>query len=88
MSNEISQFQVETQAVVRPNPSLQLQRIALFNPNGTVFTGAPAAGVHVAPVTTANATDLTTAEALANANKTTLNALIASLQTAGFLAAT
>lgn len=40
----------------------------------------------VAAVATANATDLATAQALANANKTTLNALIASLKAAGFVA--
>ncbi len=42
---------------------------------------------HVAPVATANATDLATAEALANANKVAINALIASLIAAGLMAA-
>lgn len=62
-----------------------VMQLALFNADGTPFAGG-AAGVHVAPVTTVNATDLASAEALANANKTTINALITSLQNAHLLA--
>lgn len=43
-------------------------------------------GAAVAANATANATDLASAEALANSLKTTVNAAIAALQTAGFLA--
>lgn len=42
-------------------------------------------GVPVADIATANATDLATAQALANATKTTVNALLASLRAAGLL---
>lgn len=42
---------------------------------------------HIAPIATADATDLASAEALANATKAKLNTLIAELQTAGILAA-
>lgn len=40
----------------------------------------------IADVSTANATDLASAEALANANKAKINALLAALRTAGILA--
>lgn len=40
----------------------------------------------VAAITTANATDLTTAEALANQTKTTVNAILAALKAAGIMA--
>lgn len=42
---------------------------------------------HVAPVATANATDLASAEALANANKVAINAIIASLIASGAMSA-
>lgn len=51
-------------------------------PSYTVTTGAPA---DVADVATANATDLASAEALANQLKTTLNALLDGLRTAGII---
>lgn len=60
-------------------------QLALFNADGTPFAGGEP-GTHVAQVTTANATDLASAEALANANKTAINALIVSLQNAKILA--
>jgi len=40
---------------------------------------------HVANVTTANATDLPTAQALANANKAKINEILAALQAAGLM---
>lgn len=40
----------------------------------------------VAAVSTANATDLASAEALANANKTAINAILSSLKAAGIMA--
>jgi len=40
---------------------------------------------HVANVTTADATDLASAEALANANKAAINAILAALQAAGLM---
>ena len=48
--------------------------------------GANPVAAHVANVTTANATDLASAEALANANKVAINAILASLQAAGLMA--
>lgn len=48
-----------------------------------LHVAAPAA--HVANVTTANATDLATAEALANANKAKINQILAALQAAGLM---
>lgn len=44
---------------------------------------APAS--HVASIATANATDLATAEALANATKVTVNQILAALQAAGLM---
>lgn len=40
---------------------------------------------HVANVATADATDLASAEALANANKVAINAILAALQAAGLM---
>lgn len=40
---------------------------------------------NVPAITTANATDLASAEALANANKAAVNAIIAALQAAGLM---
>lgn len=56
--------------------------------NGWIFTVRevakllpdPAAIAALAPVTVANATDATTAAALANANKVAINAIIAALK--------
>jgi hypothetical protein len=45
-------------------------------------TAQAAAIAALATVTTANATDLPTAQALANANKVAINAIIAALKTA------
>lgn len=44
-------------------------------------------GTHIAQIATANATDLASAEALANALKVSVNTLLTELQTAGILAA-
>lgn len=43
-------------------------------------------GTHIAQIATANATDLASAEALANALKASYNTLLTELQTAGVLA--
>lgn len=43
------------------------------------------AAAHVANVTAVDATDLASAEALANANKVTINAILAALQAAGLM---
>lgn len=52
--------------------------VGFFGPvHGSVTNTAIAA---LTPVSTANATDLPTAQALANANKTAINAIIAALQ--------
>lgn len=48
-------------------------------------SGSGGVAANVAAVTTANATDLATAEALANQLKTTVNAIIAALQAAGLM---
>ena len=48
---------------------------------------APTPAAHVAPVAAPNATDLASAETLANANKTAINAIIASLIASGAMAA-
>lgn len=63
-------------------------QLAFFNPDGTPFDFSGAGfdkAVAVATITTPNATDLATAEALANQNKTTINDLLAKLRTAGIL---
>lgn len=51
----------------------------LGGPVGPPVAATPAIGA-LTPVTTANATDLATAIALANANKAKLNAIIAALK--------
>lgn len=48
--------------------------------NGLASDASKAAITALAPVTTANATDLPTAQALANANKVAINAIIAALK--------
>lgn len=48
---------------------------------------SPTPAAHVAPVSAANATDLASAETLANANKTAINAVIASLIASGAMSA-
>jgi predicted RecA/RadA family phage recombinase len=55
----------------------------LLNPTGS---GTTAIAADVAAVATANAVDLATAEALANQLKTTVNAILTSLKTAGIMA--
>jgi len=45
-----------------------------------IDSGVAAAVAALTPVTTANATDLPTAQALANANKVAINAIIAALK--------
>lgn len=55
--------------------------------SAAIDAAAPkAAAAHVANVTVADATDLPSAEALANANKAAINAILASLQAAGLMA--
>lgn len=49
--------------------------------------GQTSQAAFVAPVATANATDLASAEALANANKVAINAVIASLIASGAMSA-
>lgn len=51
-----------------------------------IEAGGNAQAAAVANVTTADATDLASAEALANANKAKINELLASLRAAGILA--
>jgi len=50
-----------------------------------IDAGGNTPAAHVANVTTANAIDLASAEALANANKVTINAILAALQAAGLM---
>lgn len=71
--------------------------LVLFKPDGTPWTGAAVAaatasvngtvkkGVAVTDVAAVNASDLATAQALANETKAKLNALLASLRTAGVI---
>ena len=51
-----------------------------------IEAGGNVQAASVAAVTTADAVDLTTAEALANANKVAINAVIAALKAAGLMA--
>lgn len=51
-----------------------------------IESGANTQAAHVANVTTVNATDLATAEALANANKAKINEILAAMQAAGQMA--
>lgn len=51
-----------------------------------VESGANLQAAHVADVTEPDATDLPTAEALANANKAKINEILAALQAAGLMA--
>lgn len=86
MSNKfVQQFQVVTQATVRPATSLA--PVAFFDAAGHPINpgAAPAPAAANADVATANATDLASAEALANQLKTSFNSLQAKLRTAGFL---
>ena len=84
-----------TQAHVRTDitdidVSQSFLELALFNPDGTPFdlSGAEATepAANVALITTPDATDLTTAQALANANKAKINAVIQALVAAGLMA--
>lgn len=58
-----------------------LAQVTLYE-NGAQFPTA----ANVAAITTANASDLATAQALANQTKTTVNAIITALQGAGLMA--
>lgn len=63
--------------------------MAVIGQGGQVIPGARPRVIKqpaIAPITTPNATDLATAIALANANKTTVNALITALQASGVTA--
>jgi hypothetical protein len=51
-----------------------------------IESGANPKAAHVANVVAADATDLASAEALANANKVTTNAILAALQAANLMA--
>ena len=70
-------------------PALKLntfvQEVAFYDVNGNpVNLGTPAA--FVAQITTPNATDLATAQALANQLKTTVNSTLTALKNAGLMA--
>lgn len=61
-------------------------RVAGKEVSAAINAALPAVpAAHVANVTTANATDLASAIALANANKVTTNAILAALQAAGLM---
>lgn len=60
--------------------------MAYANPEEGAFRESGKAAAAVADIATADATDLATAQALANANKAKINALLAALRTAGLLA--
>lgn len=70
------------------DPAQGVTQLALYDANGNpvTFEGLTA-GTHIAAIATVDATDLASALVLANATKAKVNALIASLQTAGLLAA-
>ena len=82
----VQQVKVVTgQEAVREHVSLS--EMAFFDEDGNPIVIGNTAAAHVAPIATADATDLATAEALANANKAKINALIAALIAAGLMAA-
>lgn len=86
LGQSVQQAQLVSQAELVPLHSVT--QLALFNADGTPFGGADGnVAAHVAPVTAATAVDLASAEALANANKTTINSLVASLIASGQMAA-
>jgi hypothetical protein len=71
------------------DPGQNSMRAAFYDEAGDPLTFGEATivpGVAVAAVVAADATDLESAQTLANANKAALNALITSLTNAGFLA--
>jgi hypothetical protein len=82
-NQNVTQVRVNTQAAFRDTQNIE--EVAFFDADGNVLN-LGAQGVHVAPVTTAVATDLPTAIALANANKVAINALLTSLQNARLIA--
>lgn len=93
MSSNVDQAILVTQTKLRDLQNVT--RLALFDANGNpISLGAASAGsaglvkqaANVAPITTANATDLATAQALANQLKTTVNDLLTKLDTAGITA--
>jgi hypothetical protein len=64
-------------------PTVRVSRF--FEEVSSSFEGLPDYLANVADISTADATDLTTAIALANANKAKINELLAALQTAGVM---
>jgi hypothetical protein len=82
----VQQVKVVTgQEAVREHVSLS--EMSFFDEAGDPLVVGVSPAAHVAPVTTANATDLPTAQALANANKVAINAVIAALIAADLMAA-
>lgn len=68
------------------NPNQGVTRLRLFNEDGTPYDPSSfLQAAAVADISTADATDLATAQALANATKTKVNDLLAKLRTAGLL---
>jgi len=59
--------------------------VQILLPSEAGVAGAMSQGAAVVDIATANASDLATAEALANATKLTVNALLDSLRTAGII---
>lgn len=85
-NQNVTQFRVNSQAAFRDTQNIE--EIALFDADGNVIdlSSLGEVAAHVAPVATAAATDLASAEALANQNKATINAVIASLIASGLMA--
>lgn len=81
----VQQVKVVAQATVRDHVSLS--EMSFFDESGAPLSVGHSPAAHVAPVAVVNATDLATAEALANANKAAINALIAALIASGAMAA-
>lgn len=87
MSNLTEQAQIVSQSSL--NPSQGVTQIAFFNPDGTPFDFGDAEvtpAEAVADITTANGSDATTTQALANATKAKVNELLGVLRDAGLLA--
>lgn len=85
-NQNVTQFRVNTQAEFRDTQNIE--EVALFDENGDVIdlSGVGAQAADVAAIATPAATDLATAEALANQTKTTVNAILTALKTAGLMA--
>lgn len=83
-----NKFQQQIKVVSREDirPGTATMEAAFFDANGNPVTVGVTPAAYVAPIATADGSDATTTQALANATKTTVNGIIAALVAADLMA--